>query len=81
MSASSAAATPVHAFADRAWGEFLEHDPMWATTEGIETWDDRLDDPTPEGRVAFMAMVNGWDAEVTALASGDLSEEEPSPSA
>lgn len=67
MTADASGATPVHAFADRAWDEFLEQDPLWATVQGVETWDDRLDDPSPTGRAAFMAMVDAWDADVRAL--------------
>ena len=50
--------TAIHRFADRAWDEFLELSPVWATVQGIETWDDRLDDPTAEGRAVMMAPVS-----------------------
>jgi len=69
-------ATPVHQFADRAWDEFLEREPLWATVQGVETWDDRLDDPSPEGRAVFMAMIERWDAEVSELAKDELSVED-----
>ncbi len=68
--------TPVHQFADRAWDAFLEQDPLWATVQGDDRWDDRLDDPSPAGRAAFMAMVDGWAREMDALDSGDLSVED-----
>ncbi len=69
-------ATPVHEFADRAWSEFLEQNPVWATVQGVETWDDRLDDPSREGRATFMAMVDRWDAEVSELGKDELSVED-----
>ncbi len=56
--------TPVHAFAERAWEQFLELNPLWATMQGDERWDDRLDDPGPDGRAALLAMVEGWEAEM-----------------
>ena len=68
--------TPVYRFADRAWSEFLELDPMWATVQGIETWDDRLDDPSAEGRAAMNALVERWAAELDELETGELSVED-----
>jgi len=68
--------TPVHLFADRAWDEFLEQNPVWATVQGVETWDDRLDDPSAAGRAALMAMVDGWDAQVTHLGQAELTVED-----
>jgi uncharacterized protein (DUF885 family) len=66
----------VHAFADRAWEQFLAHDPLWATSQGDERWDDRLGDPGPDGRAAEVDMIDGWDAEVRALRRGDNSVED-----
>ncbi len=68
--------TPVHAFADRAWDQFLEQDPVSATVQGDERWDDRLDDPSAAGRSAFMGMVEDWAAEMEGLDRGDLSVED-----
>ena len=64
MSDVEVAVTPVHAFAHRAWEQFLALDPLWATAQGDERWDDRLDDPGPEGRAARRAMVDGWAREI-----------------
>ena len=58
MTADRFRPTPVHEFADRAWDEFLEHAPVWATVQGDDRWLDRLDDPSAEGRTAFMAVVD-----------------------
>ena len=57
-------ATPVHQFADQAWSEYLELNPLWATVQGVETWDDRLDDPSAAGRAALMAVVERWAVQV-----------------
>jgi len=68
--------TPIHQFADRAWGEFLELEPTWATIQGIETWDDRLDDPSAAGRAQMAALIDRWDREIRARSHGDLSTED-----
>ncbi len=68
--------TPIHQFADRAWSEFLELEPTWATIQGLETWDDRLDDPSATGRAQMAALIDRWDREVGALSDGDLSTED-----
>ncbi len=68
--------TPVYQFADRAWMEFLELNPIWATVQGIETWDDRLDDPSAEGRAAMNALVDRWAAEIETLVQAELSVED-----
>lgn len=68
--------TPVHQFADRAWMEFLELNPLWATIQGIETWDDQLDDPSAEGRARLVALVDRWAASIAELSADDLSIED-----
>jgi uncharacterized protein (DUF885 family) len=68
--------TPVHQFADEAWMQYLELNPMWATVQGIETWDDRLDDPSAAGRETLMALVEGWAVRVDELSAGELSVED-----
>ena len=68
--------TPVHAFADRAWEQFLELNPLMATVQGDDRWDDRLDDPGPEGRAAGLAMVDGWEAEIDGFGGLELSVED-----
>ena len=62
------AVTPVHAFADRAWEQYLELNPLWATAQGDERWDDRLDDPGPAGRAAGLVLVDAWEAEIDGFA-------------
>ena len=76
MSDVEVTVTRVHAFAERAWEQFLALDPLWATSQGDERWDDRLDDPGPDGQAARRAMVEGWAAEMEGLASLELSVED-----
>ncbi len=76
MSLAESTVTPVHAFADRAWEQFLELNPLWATMQGDERWDDRLDDPGPDGRAAMLALAGAWEAEIDGFASLDLSVED-----
>ncbi len=75
MSVASVA-SPVHAFADRAWERFLELNPLWATAQGDERWDDRLDDPGPEGRAAQLAMLDEWQRELPSLRHSAISVED-----
>ena len=76
MSIAESTITPVHAFADRAWDQFLELNPLWATMQGDERWDDRLDDPGPDGRVAMLALAEAWEAEMDGFAGLELSVED-----
>ena len=76
MSEPTSAPTPVHAFGDRAWDQFLELDPLWATVQGDERWDDRLDDPGPAGRAALAALCEAWEAEMDGFAGLELSVED-----
>jgi uncharacterized protein (DUF885 family) len=70
------APTPVHAFAERAWDEFLELNPLWATAQGDERWDDQLGDPGPAGRAAELAMIDGWEAQLSGFDPLGLSVED-----
>ncbi|MFV2063218.1 MAG: DUF885 family protein [Chloroflexota bacterium] len=67
MNVAESAITPVHAFADRAWEQYLELEPLWATAQGNERWDDRLGDPGPAGRAAELALLDAWDSEIAGL--------------
>ena len=69
-------ATPVHQFADHAWLEFLELNPVWATVQGIETWDDQLGDPSAAGRSVLIALVERWAAQIDDLSRAELSVED-----
>jgi uncharacterized protein (DUF885 family) len=69
-------ASPVHVFAERAWEQYLELNPLWATSQGDERWDDRLDDPGPVGRSTMLALVDAWEAEIAGFSSLELSVED-----
>lgn len=68
--------SPVSEFADRAWDDFLGLNPLWATLQGDDRWDDRLDDPGPEGRARELATLDGWEQEAARLDDGRLSVED-----
>ncbi len=70
------AATPVHAFAERAWQQYLELNPLWATAQGDERWDDRLGDPGRDGRAAMLVLADAWQAEMDGFAGLRLSVED-----
>lgn len=76
MSVAPVAMSRVHVFADRAWEQYLELNPLWATLQGDERWDDRLDDPGPEGRAAQQAMVESWASDLQAFDETDLPTED-----
>ena len=76
MSIDPSAVTPVHAFADRAWEQFLELNPLMATVQGDDRWDDQLGDPGPDGRAAMLAVLAGWEAEMDGFAGLELSVED-----
>jgi uncharacterized protein (DUF885 family) len=52
-------ATAVNALAGAFWEGFLERTPTYGTHIGDERYDDRLDDPGPEGRALDRAAVAG----------------------
>ena len=53
--------SPVNRLADRFWEAVLEDSPTTATMYGDERYDDRLEDPSPEGRAQRRAlMVSTW---------------------
>ena len=75
MTVDSYRPTPVHEFADRAWDEFLELQPVWATVQGDDRWLDRLDDPSAAGRAADMATIERWAERIEEL-DADASDTE-----
>ena len=67
MTDAAVAPSAAHEFADGAWDQFLALNPIWATAQGDERWDDQLGDPGPDGRAAELATLEGWDAELARL--------------
>jgi uncharacterized protein (DUF885 family) len=66
----------VDALSDRFWEAILELNPVTATVYGDERYDDRLDDPGPEGRAATRTLMEQTLAEVEAIPAEDLPTEE-----
>jgi len=66
----------VDALSDRFWEAILELNPVTATVYGDERYDDRLDDPGPEGRAATRRLMEQTLAEVEAIPADDLPTEE-----
>lgn len=70
MTAASAAGVPQHpvdALAARYWESFLALHPEIATEVGDDRYDDRLTDPSPEGRAAFRDLNARTLAELEAM--------------
>lgn len=72
----TATARPVDALADRFWEWFLERQPIYATALGYEEHDDRLPDPSAEGRAEERARLKRLLVETEALDAGGLDVEE-----
>ncbi len=60
----------------RFWEDLLELAPTTATVYGDDRYDDRLDDPGPEGRAALRALSERVLAEVRAVDVDDLAVED-----
>ncbi|MFH1475157.1 MAG: DUF885 domain-containing protein [Chloroflexota bacterium] len=60
----------------RTWERTLELNPTMATIYGDERYDDRLDDPGPEGRAARRALAEEARAGALAIDPAGLDEEE-----
>ena len=55
-----AVARPVVDLADRFWQWYLARNPLYATVLGDERYDDRLSDPSAEGRAEEVAGLKGF---------------------
>ncbi len=67
---------PVRDLADRFWQWFLEFQPLWATMLGDERFNDRLDDPSAEGRAREVADLKGFMAQAAAIDTTGLDTED-----
>src|SRR6266571_4967907 len=76
MTTATLAQTPVNELADRFWEWFLETQPLWATFLGDERWNDRWDDPSPEGREREVASLHRLLAEADGVDGPDLGTED-----
>ncbi|HVL52852.1 MAG TPA: DUF885 domain-containing protein [Vitreimonas sp.] len=70
------ASTLVNELADRFWESILELQPTLATTYGDDRYDDRLDDPGPEGRARLRRLLEATGTEARAIDPDALPVEE-----
>ncbi len=73
---NSATTSPVDALAERYWEALLELWPTTATLYGDDRYDDRLEDPGPEGRAKVRRLHEATLAEVEAFNRDGLSVED-----
>lgn len=71
-----AVGTPVTELADRFWQWFLARQPMYATVLGDERYDDRLSDPSPEGRADEVAGLKGFLEDARSIERSGLDQED-----
>jgi uncharacterized protein (DUF885 family) len=69
-------ASPVVELSDRFWQWFLSRNPIYATVLGDERYDDRLADPSAEGRAEEIAGLKGFQADAAAISRDGLSQED-----
>ncbi len=68
--------SPVGELADRFWQWFLSRSPIYATVLGDERYDDRLADPSAEGRAEEVAGLKGFLADAEAINRDGLDQED-----
>ncbi len=68
--------TPIDRMAGRFWEAILELSPTTATMYGDDRYDDRLEDPGPEGRARTRALYESYLAETEAIDATDLGVED-----
>jgi uncharacterized protein (DUF885 family) len=68
--------SPVQDLADRFWQWFLSKAPIYATVLGDERYDDRLPDPTAEGRDSEVQGLKGFLADAKQIPRDGLSQED-----
>jgi uncharacterized protein (DUF885 family) len=69
-------ARPVLDLADRFWQWYLARSPIYATVLGDERYDDRLPDPSPEGRADEIAGLKGFLHDAAEIDSRTLEQED-----
>ena len=71
-----AVGSPVLELADRFWQWFLARQPIYATVLGDERYDDRLSDPSAEGRAEEIAGLKGFLEDAQQIGRDRLSQED-----
>ena len=72
----TAVGSPVLELADRFWQWFLARQPMYATVLGDERYDDRLSDPSAEGRAEEVAGLKGFLDDAAQISREGLDQED-----
>jgi uncharacterized protein (DUF885 family) len=67
--------SPVNVLADRFWESILAEEPTTATMYGDDRYDDRLEDPSPEGRARRRRLMETTLAEAAAIDPGQSLED------
>ena len=68
--------SPVLELSDRFWQWFLSRNPIYATVLGDERYDDRLADPSAEGRADEIAALKGFQADAEEINRDGLNQED-----
>ncbi|MGI8929156.1 MAG: DUF885 domain-containing protein [Candidatus Limnocylindrales bacterium] len=72
----TAVGSPVLELADRVWQGFLARQPRYATVLGDERYDDRLSDPSAEGRAEEIAGLKGFLEDARQITTESLGQED-----
>lgn len=76
MTATDPAPTEMDALAERFWEAVLELSPTTATLYGDQRYDDRLEDPGPEGRAQVRRLMERTTSEAEAIDPAGLATED-----
>jgi len=74
--AATSTSSSIDAIAERFWEDLLALQPTTATMYGDERYADRLEDPSPDGRAAMVALAQRAAAEAAAVPEDGLSVED-----
>lgn len=76
LTRSDQPSSPVDQLADRFWDDILELNPTTATVYGDERYNDRLEDPSPAGRLKTRDLMVRTKAAAEAISPDDLPVED-----
>ena len=76
MTPAASPASAIDDIAERFWEDCLRLSPTTATMYGDHRWDDRLDDPSAQGRAAARALAERAGREATAVPEAGLAVED-----
>jgi uncharacterized protein (DUF885 family) len=76
MTPAASPASAIDDIAERFWEDYLRLSPTTATMYGDHRWDDRLEDPSAEGRAAARALAERAGREASAVPEAGLPVED-----